>query len=259
MPDGTVAPVNDLRVMLIEDDQSVAEVMRSFLRLADLPTAWAPTGAAALELKRSFNPSVVLVDLELPDTSGMALVRWLARLDDCGIIVVSGRGADHERVSLLELGADDYIAKPPNMRELVARIRAVHRRAVLRRVEKPAPASDPETPPHIVRAGAWTIDLMSRRVICEDGTVIGTTSAEFAALAELAASPGKPVSRERISETALRRPWRPEDRAVDQLILGLRTKLGDTRGGVRLIQSVRGTGYVIAPHSSASVEQPAHG
>lgn len=246
MPGDATAPLPNPRVLLIEDNPAVAETLQKFIERSGMRTAWAQTGARAIELKQSFMPDVVLVDLELPDTSGVALIGWLSSLQDCGIIVVSGRSEEAERIVGLELGADDYIAKPPQLREMVARIRAVHRRSHLRaavRGEQRAPAAPPT---HPVQVGPWQIDLQRRSVSDAQGRVLPTTSAEFAALQELVLARGEPVSRERLSEVALRRPWRPEDRSIDQLIFSLRRKLGDGEGGSRAIQSVRGAGYVLA-------------
>jgi DNA-binding response OmpR family regulator len=237
----------ELRVLLIEDNQSVAETLQKFIERSGMQTAWARTGGRAMELKRSFLPHVVLVDLELPDTSGTQLIAWLCSMQDCGIIVVSGRGEEAERIRGLELGADDYIAKPPQLREMVARIRAVHRRSRLRAAvqgDTPAPIAAPLM--HAVQVGPWRIDLQRRYVCDQANRPLPVTAAEFAALQELVLSGGQAVSRERLSEAALRRPWRPEDRSIDQLIFTLRRKLGDGEGGARLIQSVRGAGYILA-------------
>jgi len=124
---------------------------------------------------------------------------------------------------------------------MVARIRAVHRRTQGRAAVRPAPP-----PPSCVhRVGPFTIDLQRRSLHDAADRPVALTGAEFAALQTLLEAAGAPVSRERLSEAALRRPWRPEDRSVDQLIFGLRRKLSDEDRGQRLIQSVRGAGYVL--------------
>jgi DNA-binding response OmpR family regulator len=214
--------------------------MQAFLEKSGMRTAWAQTGAQAHDLKHRFCPDVVLVDIELPDTSGHALIQWLFRLNDCGIIVVSTHGAVAERIAGLELGADDYIAKPPQLRELVARIRAVHRRARLRTATDPTPRQPTLT------IGTYRLNMQRRLVTDHTGREIPVTAAEFNALATLIAAAGQPVSRERLSEIALRRPWRAEDRSVDQLIFSIRRKLSDGDGAARLIRSVRGAGYLLA-------------
>lgn len=246
MPGDTFAPLPDPRVLLIEDNPAVAETLQKFIERSGMRTAWAQTGARAIELKHSFMPDVVLVDLELPDTSGVALIGWLSGLNDCGIIVVSGRSEEAERIVGLELGADDYIAKPPQLREMVARIRAVHRRSHLRAAVRGEPRNLPAPETHPVQVGPWQVDLQRRGVVGADGKPVPVTTAEFAALQELVLARGEPVTRERMSEVALRRPWRPEDRSIDQLIFSLRRKLGDGEGGSRAIKSVRGAGYVLA-------------
>ncbi len=238
---------------MIEDNPAVAETLQKFIERSGMRTAWAQTGAKAMELKRTFMPDVVLVDLELPDTNGVHLIGWLSNMQDCGIIVVSGRSEEAERIVGLELGADDYIAKPPQLREMVARIRAVHRRSHLRtaaRGDSHAASTAPVM--HPVQVGPWRIDLQRRAVNDAEGRPLAVTAAEFAALQELVLAGGQPVSRERLSETALRRPWRAEDRSIDQLIFSLRRKLGDGEGGARMIQSVRGAGYILIVDQTVS-------
>ena len=268
MPTDAPVPLPNPRILLIEDNQDVAETLQKFIERSGMRTAWAPTGAMAIELKQSFMPDVVLVDLGLPDTNGVDLIGWLARQHDCGIIVISGHSDEAERIVGLELGADDYITKPPQLREMVARIRSVHRRSSLRVAmtdRRPPPTITPIAPavhapppaaaaPHFippVHFGGWKLDLTHRSVSAEDGRQVSITAAEFAALQELAMAPGQAVSRERLSEVALRRPWRPEDRSIDQLIFNLRRKLGDGEGGARLIQSVRGAGYILVAETGS--------
>lgn len=234
------------RVLLIEDNADVAQTIERFLVRSGMRTAWAPTGMIGMELKKSFGPDVVLVDLELPDTNGVSIITWLAQEQDCGIIVVSGRGEETERVVGLELGADDYVTKPVQLRELVARIRAVFRRTHGRLPAGGRPG------PALRRIGPFQVDLPHRAVYDGEDNPVSLTGAEFSALQCLLEAAGEPVSRERLSEAALRRPWRPEDRSIDQLIFSLRRKLNDDDRAQRLIQSVRGAGYVLATDDTAA-------
>lgn len=227
------------RVLLIEDEHEIGETLCGALQRSGMNIAWAKTGAQALVLMAEFEPEIVLVDLNLPDADGIALVGWLAEQGKCGVIVVSGLGDEAARVIGLELGADDYIAKPPHLRELIARVRAVHRRVKLRAKSAAVDTSSPA-----VQVGPISIDLRHRSVHALSGERISLTGAEFAALETLLAAGGVPVTRDVLSKAALHRPWRPEDRSVDQLIFNLRQKMpGD---GDRLIQSVRGAGYLLA-------------
>jgi DNA-binding response OmpR family regulator len=209
-----------------------------------MKTCWARNGSEAARLKESFQPEVVLVDLELPDVSGLSLISWLAGQRDCGIIVVSGRGDEGERVAGIDVGADDYITKPVPMRELVARIRAVHRRS-----NRPAAIPNPSTSGGQVALGAVRVDKARRTALRQnaDGVdeQIHLTTAEFVALDALIEAAPRPVAREKLCRLALRRPFQAEDRGVDQLILNLRRKLFDDDSAHHVIVSVRGAGYAI--------------
>ena len=228
------------RVLLIEDDEAVAQAMVRSIERSGMSVVCAGTGAKGMSLKASFNPDVVLVDLELPDANGVDLISFFAENKNCGVIVVSGMGDEADRIVGLELGADDYIVKPPRMREMIARIRAVHRR-VNRRDEPKLSARSRDT----FVVGPIRINVVLRAVSIEDGTRIQLTSAEFTLLEVLAAANGQAVSRDTLSEAALRRPWRPEDRSVDQLVFSLRQKLPLDEGGATLIHSIRGAGYLL--------------
>lgn len=236
-----VAPglMPDPSVMIVEDDADVATTIRRFIERKGMKVIWAQTGAEAMRQKDIFRPDIVLVDLELPDMDGGRLIRWLADRGDCGIIVVSGRGEEIERVGGIESGADDYITKPAPMHELVARIRAVHRRA--NRAAPPA-----ASPVAMVVLGTMRVDLQRRLVLNMQGLPVHLTTAEFTTLAALIDAAPQPVAREVICQQALRRPFQAEDRGVDQLILNLRRKLFSEDDAHNLIVSVRGAGYAIA-------------
>ncbi len=231
------------RVLVIEDDPDIALVLQRYFQRSGMHADLACTGAEAVALKPTIHPDVVLVDLELPDVDGSTLVRWLKEQHDCGIIVVSGSQDEATRVLSLELGADDFVAKPPSLRELVARIRAVHRR-VSERIPQAAIGNVPERATATV--GGFAVDLLARQVRDPSGNPVNVTAAEFAVLAALIEAKGEPVPRERLSELALHRPGHPEDRGVDQLIFGLRQKLSTPGDRRRFIQSVRNAGYLLS-------------
>lgn len=121
-----------LRVLLIEDEEDVARAIMRGLARAGLSTAWANRGAAGLALKASLRPHVILMDLDLPDMDGRSLLSVLGHPRDCGVVVLSGMIDEAEHVMGGAFGVDDFVAKPPNMRDLVARIRAVHQRVNIR-------------------------------------------------------------------------------------------------------------------------------
>ncbi len=233
IPDGRAGQTAILRVLIIEDVPTVAAAIEAALRQAGMDTRIAMTGADAITAKAGFRPDVVLIDLELPDVNGMQLVDRFAGEADCGVIVVTATGAEAARIAGLDNGADDYIVKPAPLRELAARIRAVHRR--LYRPEPELPARPP----------AVTIDPARRLLIGPDAASVTLTEAEAAALDALLAAAGTNVSREVLSQTALKRQLHADDRSVDQLVLKLRRKIASVGASDRTILSARRQGYVI--------------
>ncbi len=231
------------RVLLVEDDPAVVASLEQVFARYGIRSVLAGTIAAAKELKPGFIPTVVLVDLTLPDGNGMELVRWLAQAGDCGIIVLTGNPDETDRVVGLEIGADDYIAKPPSNRELIARIRAVHRRVLAspHAVEPPRP----EPRPGVIAIDPVRIDLQQRRALDGRGRRVLFTAAEFAIIDALATARGEIVSQERLSELALRRPLRAEDRSISQLVFSIRRKLAEAGADDQVIQTVRAAGYVL--------------
>ncbi len=241
--------IDALRILLIEDDEEVGQTLVRTLERSGMQTAWATTGTEGLRLRTCFHPDVTLVDLNLPDTDGISLVSWLSQRGNCGIILISGAGGEADRVVGLELGADDFITKPANPREMLARIRAVHRRVRTRAVSQSEARQDQDKQEQDqdkeVTIGQFQVDLTHRSVYTLSGERIGLTASEFAALEVMLAANGQPVSRDQLCEAALRRPWRPDDRSVDQLIFHLRQKLPGSYAGGGLIQSIRGAGYML--------------
>jgi len=228
----------DPRVLLIESDIPTVRSWVDGLEQAGMQVAWARDGATGLTLRARLSPDILLVGLRLPDVNSVTLVGQLVEHRNSGVIVLAGREDEAERVASLEAGADDYLPKPASARDMIARVRAVHRRV---NIYKGFSALASVEAALVV--GPIRINLQHRSVHTPDGRRLNLTSAEYTALETLARADGNPVSRDRLSEAALRRPWRPEDRSVDQLVFNLRQKLpADADGGV-LIQSIRGSGY----------------
>ena len=222
-----------LRVLIVEDGATMATAIGAALRETGMATRIAMTGAEAIAAKAEFHPDVVLVDLELPDVCGMQLVARFAREADCGVIVVTANGAEATRIAGLETGADDYIVKPAPLRELAARIRAVHRR--LYRLE-PEPAG---------RGSNLTMDHARRLLIGANRATVALTEAEAGILNALLDANGASVSREALGAIALKRTLRADDRSVDQLVLKLRRKIVSLGASERTILSARRQGYLL--------------
>ncbi|BCJ64265.1 response regulator transcription factor [Polymorphospora rubra] len=213
-----------MRILLVEDDRRVATAMNSALTRRGYDVEHAATAAAALSAAPC---DLVLLDLSLPDGDGLDVCRTLrGRSARLGIIAVTARGEERDRVVGLRVGADDYMVKPFSMDELQARIEAV-----LRRASYAAPE------PEVIVAGRLRIDVAARAVTVDDRPV-ALTRKEFDILLSLARQPGLVITRDRIQLDVWQTTWVARH-TVEVHIGSLRTKLGDAR----LIESVRGVGY----------------
>lgn len=217
-------------VLIVEDDDSIAEPLARGLERERLRPRRVATGAAALEAGPA---DVVLLDLGLPDMDGRDVCRRLREVSDVPIIVVSARGEELDRVLLLELGADDYLVKPFGLQELVARIRAVTRRA--QGSTRAAPAGVDAAPPSV---GALAVDRRSHRVTL-DGVEVVLTPKEYDLLAFLASDPGRVFTRTEIFDEVWDPHWYGPTKTLDVHVASVRRKLGDPGW----IETVRGVGF----------------
>jgi two-component system response regulator RegX3 len=211
-----------VNVLVVEDEDAIADPLAGGLRREGFIVSRVSTGQAALDAPL---PDVVLLDLRLPDLDGLEVCRALRARSEVPIIVVTAKGEEIDRVEGLELGADDYVVKPFGLRELVARIRAVLRRAG-RRAE-----SD------VLEAGELRIDLRTRRVAVK-GKEVDLTAKEYDLLVLLARDPGAVVTKQRILNDVWNTSWYGSAKTVDVHVASLRRKLGDAS----LIETVRGIG-----------------
>ncbi|SNX62844.1 DNA-binding response OmpR family regulator [Streptomyces sp. TLI_55] len=216
-----------MRVLLVEDDEPVAESLRRGLLRYGFEVAWVTTGGAALGHAEPYD--VVLLDLGLPDTDGLDVCKALRERGDVPIIVISARSDETDRVVGLELGADDYVSKPFGVREVIARIRAVMRRA--------QPRTEPAAGPD--RYGTrLTIDRKAARVRL-DGEEVALAPKEYDLLAFLTEEPGALMSREQIMEAVWDANWFGPTKTLDVHVAALRRKLA----GAVTIEAVRGVGF----------------
>jgi DNA-binding response OmpR family regulator len=227
-------------VLIVDDDAELSAMLVRLLQAEGWEAQTALTGAAAHGAIGQQTPDVVLLDVMLPDANGLDLCRrWHASHPAIGILMLTARGDPIDRVLGLELGADDYLPKPFEKRELVARLRALLRR-------KAPTASLPTT--------SWVFDRLTihliRREVLLDGRVIALTSTEFKLLVELARQPGEAVSREQLSDAVQAGSYRPLDRTVDVQVGRLRRRLGQVAPGSDWIETVRGEGYAFVPRGS---------
>jgi DNA-binding response OmpR family regulator len=248
MPTTPIAPA----VLIVDDDTELSALLVRLLQGEGWVVSTAASGAAGRAALARSRPDAVLLDVMLPDASGMDLCRsWHAAYPAMGILMLTARGDPIDRVLGLELGADDYLAKPFEKRELVARLRAL-----LRRRAAPPAAALPQPGATQWTCGDLHIDLL-RREASVLGQVVPLTSIEFKLLVELARVPGQAVSRERLSSAVQADGYRPLDRTVDVQVGRLRRRLASLLDGIDWIETVRGEGYAFVPRA-AGTAGPGH-
>jgi two-component system response regulator CpxR len=219
------------RILLVDDDVELCEILTEYLSAEGLDLEAAHDGVRGLERARSGEHALVILDLLLPGLRGLDVLQRLRADSNIPVLILTARGEDVDRILGLELGADDYLPKPFNSRELLARVRAILRRAHPNR----------ETPR--VEVGDVTVDESARQA-WRDGRPLGLTMAEFALLDCLVRHAGQVLSRDRLAEHVLGRRLASFDRSIDVHVSNLRKKLGDTAGAREHIRAVRGEGYV---------------
>jgi len=223
-------------VLIVDDDAELSAMVCELLQREGWATHTVLTGGDGERGLAALQPDVLLLDVMLPDASGYELCRrWRAEHPALGIVMLTARGDPLDRVLGLEIGADDYLAKPFEARELVARVRALLRRTAPGRAEAP-----------LLRFDGLVVDLVKREVHC--GTAaLGLTSIEFKLLVTLARTPGRAWSRDQLSEAVQVGGYKPLDRSVDVQVARLRRKLRDASPGSDWIDTVRGEGYAFVP------------
>ncbi len=232
--------VSEARILVVDDDPGIRELVGEFLEDYGFEVNTAADGAALLLALEARPPDLVLLDLKLPDQGGLGLVEHVKAVGDIPVIMLTSLGADVDRIVGLEVGADDYVPKPFNPRELLARIRAV-----LRRTAKAIAVGPPQGVPHevLVFAG-WSLDLTVRELRDAAGQHVELTGAEFDLLAALASAPQRVLSREQLLDRTRGHGAEVFDRSIDVLILRLRRKIEDNPKNPRLIRTERSVGYV---------------
>ena len=220
-------------ILFVEDEPSIADPFARALRRAGFEPVTARTGREALALASRLDPDLVLLDLNLPDTDGRDVARELRRLGDTPIVMLTARGTEMDRITGLELGADDYVVKPFSAEEVIARIRAV-----LRRARRPAE----EAPGEPVQVGPLTVDFGARRASL-DGSELRLSRKEFDLLAELVRNAGQVVSREQLMERVWDENWFGSTKTLDTHVAWLRRKLDDDPAAPRYLHTVRGVGF----------------
>ena len=237
-----------IRILIVDDDPEIRQFLQDYLSEHGYEVLVADGGPAARSLLAEQVPPVVLLDVGLPGEDGLALARWLREHFDIGIIMVSGAGETLDRIVGLEVGADDYLAKPFDPRELRARLKSV-----LRRYQRPAaPAPEESAPPaettRRMAVGAGLLDLDSCQLFSADGQEIPLTRMEFELLRVFVERPNRPLSRDQLMMLTQNRDWDPYDRSLDIRVVRLRRKIEADPDHPRSIRTVRGIGYMWVPN-----------
>ena len=219
------------KILVVDDEVKIARVVRAYLEREGYRVVEAQDGAQALEMARRERPDLVVLDLMLPEVSGWDVCRSLRQESSIPVIMLTARDEDTDKIVGLELGADDYITKPFNPKELVARVRAVLRRVGPQRVAG-----------KVISAGDLRVDL-ERREVRLRGEEIRLTPTEFDLLSAMAEHPGRVFTRAQLTETALGESFEGYDRAVDSHIKNLRQKIEPDSRRPRYVLTVFGVGY----------------
>ncbi len=220
-------------ILIIDDDPGLTSLLGEYLRSRGLAVQSAPDGEQGLERLRGGGVDLVILDVMLPGRDGFEICRAIRADSGVPVIMLTARGDELDRIVGLELGADDYLPKPFNPRELLARIRAVLRRR----------GGGPEDG-EVLQAAGLRLDP-ERRELRVDGERVELTTTEFEILRVLVGSAGRVVPRERLMELARGPDWAAFERSVDVHISHLRRKLGDEPRSPRRIKTVRGVGYMV--------------
>ncbi len=244
-----------MKILVIEDEANIVQVMRLYLEQAGYTVLSASDGVAGLELHAREHPDLVILDLMLPALDGMEVCRRIRAWANTPILMVTARQGEEDRVSGLELGADDYLVKPFSPRELVSRVRAI-----LRRTTATSPDTMREQESHLeepalkkgeeLRFGSLVINIPARRVIIE-GQQVTLTVKEFDLLVTLASAPDRVFTREALLNQVWGYTYLGDGRTVDVHIGTLRKKLEAIQDAPHYIQTVWGVGYKFVPSTEA--------
>ena len=230
------------QILIVDDDIELCGLVQEYLTAEGFTLQAVHDGEAGLQKAMANEFALVILDVMLPGINGFEVLRRIRSVSKVPVLLLTARGEDVDRIVGLEIGADDYLPKPFNPRELVARIRAI-----LRRAKPPKPG---EAVPEILSVGDVELDPATRSVT-RDGQPVELTSVEFNLLEVLLREAGRVVTRERLVNAVLSRKFMPFDRSIDMHVSKVRRKLGDSDESGDHIKTIRGVGYMFARPSKA--------
>ncbi len=230
------------RVLVVDDDAELCQLVTRYLTREGFEIAWAPNGAIGIERALAEDFALIMLDVMMPDTDGFGVLRRIRQQSRTPVLMLTARGDTHDRIQGLEMGADDYLPKPFEPAELVARIRAILRRAAPQRTAAAA-----------IALGDLQLDG-GARTVRKNGAAVDLTTVEFDLLAALMRVAGTTVSREDLVRNVLGREFSPFDRSIDTHVCNLRRKLGPLEEGGERIKGVRGAGYLYPSPAKAGTK-----
>jgi two-component system phosphate regulon response regulator OmpR len=237
-------------ILVVDDEPELRALLGEYFGRHGFIVRTAADAAAARQAFAEAVPALAILDINMPGENGLSLARWVREAyPRVGIVMLTTAGESVDRIVGLELGADDYMPKPFDVRELLARIRSLMRR--LQAAGEAEAAAAPVTPPQRVRFGGCQLDLRERRLFREDGGEIEISAAEYDLLALFARNPDRPLNRDQIMEQAHNRGWDVFDRSIDLRIMRLRRKIETNPDKPEVLKTVRNVGYVFVSTAQA--------
>ncbi|HEV2678184.1 MAG TPA: response regulator [Aliidongia sp.] len=224
-------------IVIVDDQPEICELVYNYLTGEGYRVSTANDGPSMRRIMQQYEIDLVLLDIMLPGDDGLSLARQLRAQSDIGIIILTGRGETVDRIIGLEMGADDYLPKPFHLRELLARVKSVLRRASAR-------SESAKAPPQSAVFNGWKLDLTSRELTAPSGEEVRLTTGEFDLLAAFVGNANQVLSRDRLLDLARNRSSGPFDRTIDVQVGRLRKKLEEDPQNPSMIKTVRGSGYI---------------
>ena len=231
-------------IAIVDDEPGIRETLEEYFDLKGYRVSCVENAAGMRDLLERDGDGIdlAIVDISMPGEDGLSLTRYIRESSDLPVIILTAFGEPVDRTVGLEMGADDYVGKPVDLRELEARVRAVLRR--VRRVASTGPTGAEESSASVVAMGLCQLDLDSRKLFGGDGAEIPITAMEFDLLNAFAGSPNRVLTRDQLLEQAHNRDWEPFDRSIDIRIARIRRKIEQDPSKPEIIKTVRGEGYM---------------
>ncbi len=227
-------------VLVVDDDAEIRSLLREYLQKNDYRVTVVADGKGMWDALDAGRPDIVVLDLMLPGDDGLTLCRNLRARSEVPVIMLTARGEETDRIVGLEMGADDYLAKPFNPRELLARIKSILRRA------RTLPENLRPEAVRTIRFAGWTLDTAARNLLSPAGVVVPLSGTEYKLLRIFLAHPNRVLNRDQLIDLMLSRDATPFDRSIDVQVSRLRHRLDEGARAPAIIKTVRGEGYVFA-------------